>query len=84
LSSATSIRTALGRARITRYGDQQRATVRQVEKATELGDVHPSEEMPVEDALRLARHRVVDTAGDEILVELETGTSWQGEWGTLT
>lgn len=67
--------------RIVEPGGESRAMVRQVEKGTELGDVHPSEEMPVEEALRLAGNK--RTIDQEIFIELEPGTRWRDEWGQL-
>jgi ribosomal protein L16/L10AE len=69
--------------RIVHSGGEPRATVRQVEKGTALGDVHPSEEMAVEEALRLAGNKRAGGAQDEILIELEPGISWRPEWGQL-
>ncbi len=69
--------------RIVRSGDALRATVSEVERQTELGDVNPSEEMPVDVALRLAESRRQNRPGASVYVRLESGVEWRDEWGRI-
>jgi hypothetical protein len=70
--------------RIVESGGEPRAIVRQVERQTEYGDVHPTEEAAVEDALRLANSRLKNQKqAEDIYIDMEPGIEWKEEWGRL-
>jgi hypothetical protein len=78
---ATPVPTGSIIVRIVDSGGEPRATVRQKEEGTEIGDIHPSELMPVDVALRLAESRRENQPGAEIFIELESGVDWDDAWG---
>lgn len=67
--------------RIVQDGDSVKAFVRRINEEADTTPVYPTEEVPVEDAIRLAQSRASE--GEPILVQLEDGVRWNPAWGDL-
>lgn len=67
--------------RVVKDGDSVKAFVRRMDEDADTTPVYPTEEVAVQDAIRLAESR----AGEDkpILVQLEDGVQWDAAWGDL-
>jgi hypothetical protein len=68
--------------RLYHAGDQIRGFIREVQ-ADEPDAIFASEELEVENALRLAENKQLDRPDLPIYIELKEGVRWDPAWGRL-
>lgn len=70
--------------RLVRTAEEVRGTVFEVPEPGEEDATFPSEEVPAEEALRLARNKRGDAPdAAPVLIELGPGVTWDERWGRL-
>lgn len=73
--------------RLVDGGEAPRAFIRQVSDPNDPAEdsIEQSEELPVEEALALARNKAANIEGGaEIVIDLGPEASWDERWGRLT